>query len=111
MPGLELRAEPLRSLAYTGISSSYAPIGIPLSNPTRILLVQNLTNATLTFSYDGVNDHFVLPANGFKLTDITTNELPQAGGFFVSRGTQMSVKTNGTPSSGSVYVSAEYAGG
>lgn len=107
--GIELRVDPLRSLVYTGISGTYAPIGTPLGNPTRMMLVQNLTDSTLTFSFDGINDHFVLPSQGFLLLDVTANNQASAYSFLISVGTQMSVK--GSPGAGDVYVTAIYARG
>lgn len=107
--GIELRADAQRSLAFGGISGTYAAIGTAFANVVRMMIVQNLTNATLQFSFDGVVDHFVLPASGQVIFDVTTNQISNANGFFISVGTQMSVKTIGSPGSGSVYVSAFYA--
>ncbi len=107
--GIELRAEPLRSLAYGSISSSYAPIGAPIANTGRLMMIQNLTDSTLTFSFDGIVDHFVLPSQGFFLIDVTTNRADPAGTFLISIGTQMSVK--GSAGAGSVYVTSLYAKG
>lgn len=106
---VELRAEPQRSLAFGSIGASYAVIGSALDRQIRILNVQNLTDATLQFSFDGINDHFVLPSNGFLLIDITTNRIEQSSGFFISIGTTINVKRIGTPSTGSVYVTSMYA--
>lgn len=111
LQGIELRAEALRSLAFGAISSSYALIQSAIARPLRILQVQNLTDVTMTFSFDGVIDHFVLPPNGFLLIDVTANKIDE-GGFYISRGTALSVKDQGTPaSSGAVYVTALYARG
>ena len=106
---LYLRCDPVRSLAYSSIGATYTAIGtmITVIGP-RIYFIQNLTNATLMFSYDGVNDHFPLPANGFRLLDICTNQIDTQG-FFLSAGTQFYVKEIGTPTSGSVYLTVEYA--
>lgn len=101
-------AEPIRSLAFGSISGSYAGIGLGLSYPSRILYVTNLTNATLMFSLDGVNDHFVLPADAFILLDWNSNKSTNASGFFLSEGQRIYVKLLGSPSSGSVYVSSFY---
>jgi len=105
---LYLRCDPVRSLAYTSLGASYVALGTQLTTAPRIYFIQNLTNATLMFSYDGVNDHFPLPANGFRLLDVCTNQIATQG-FFVSAGTQFYVKNVGTPTSGSVYLTVEYA--
>lgn len=107
---VRLLAEPVRSLAEASISGTYAGVGTSISYPCRIMFVQNLTDATLMFSLDGVNDHFPLPANGFLVLDISTNQ-SHAQGFFLSQGQRLYVKTVGTPSTGSVYFSSFYGVG
>ena len=109
--GIELRADAQRSLGYGSITSSYASIGTSFQHVVRLMIVQNFTDVTLQFSFDGVVDHFVLPSGGQLIMDVTTNGIPTANGFFIAIGTLMSVKTLGSPSTGSVYVSAFYAQG
>jgi|APCry1669189844_1035258.scaffolds.fasta_scaffold149940_1 hypothetical protein len=104
---IRLHFEPVRSLAYTSVGSGYMGVGTAISNPARQFFVQNLTDVTLMFSFDGVNDHFPLPANGFFLDDITSNKTQQ-GGFWLAEGTRLYVKEVGTPSSGSVYFTVAY---
>lgn len=99
--------EELRSLASGSIGASYSQIGTSFAFPLRMLIVENLTDALLTFSLDGVTDHFVLPANGPLVLDFTSNRT-QTSGFLLSQGKGLYVKENGTPSTGSVYVSSIY---
>lgn len=99
--------EPVRSLAYTSITGSYVAIGTPLLHPARQIFIQNDTDVTLMFSLDGVNNHFPLPTYGFILLDITSNKTTDSG-FYIAQGTQFYVKEVGTPSLGTVYVSAMY---
>jgi hypothetical protein len=106
---VDLRADPLRSLAFGSISSSYAAIGTPFGHPVRMMIVQNFTNVQLTYSFDGINDHFVLPTFGQVIFDVTTNEFQQSG-FVISVNTNMMVKGTGA-TSGNVYVSVFYARG
>jgi hypothetical protein len=105
--GIQLRADAQRSLAFGSIGASYAAIGSAFGFPMRIIKVDNLTDATLQFSFTGNTDHFVLPAGGFLLVDVCTNEV-QTQGFFISTGTTIYVKRSGTPTSGSVYVTTFY---
>lgn len=107
---LELRADLVRSLGFASIVVGYTAIGTQLSHPTRIFMMQNLTDAELMFSFDGVNDHFVLAASGFILLDVTTNDI-DGSGFFISKGSQLMVKRIGTPTKGNVYLSTFYARG
>lgn len=101
-------AQPIRTLAFGSIGASYAAIGNAMNFMVRILLIQNLTDADLMFSFTGNTDHIALPAGGFVLLDLTANQIPDSG-FFVSEGTILYVKQIDVPTTGSVYVSAFYA--
>lgn len=104
---VRINFEPQRSLAYTGISGTYAGVGTSLVNPVNQFFVQNLTNALLQFSFDAINDHFVLPSNGFFLNDISSNKA-LANMLYLPVGKRLYVKTIGTPTSGSVYFTVMY---
>lgn len=104
---VRMLAEPVRTTAFGSISGTYIGVGTVLANPCRIMFVQNLTDATLMFSLDGVNDHFPLPANGFLVLDISSNQ-SLAQGFFMSQGQRLYVKEIGVPTTGSVYFSSFY---
>lgn len=105
----DMRAQALRSLAFGGISGTYATIGTPLINQIRIIHLSNLTDKTIIFSFTGNTDHIILPSGGFILLDLCSNKIND-GGLFVSNHTQMYAKDNGSAAtSGAVYVSAFYA--
>lgn len=104
---VRMLAEPIRSLTAGSISGAYMGIGTPLVFPSRLLFIQNLTDAQLMFSVDGVHDHFTLPATSNFVFDITTNQQQESGIYF-SVGTRFYVKQVGLPSTGSVYVSTFY---
>jgi len=106
---ITLAFEPQRDLAFGSIGASYSMIGTPLDNPSRILFVQNLTDANLQFSLNGTDDHFPLASNGFLLLDVTTNKTEDFG-FYMSDGSCLYVKNLETPTSGSVYVTSMYGG-
>ena len=107
---IALRADPVRTLAFGGIGASYAPIGTQLTKGGRQFFVQNLTDATLMFSFDGVNDHFPLLSNTYFVFDVTTNKVTNDG-WFIEKNTIMNVKEIGTPTTGSVYLSVFYGQG
>jgi len=104
---IRILAEPVRSLAFGSISGTYAGIGASFSHAIRIIFIQNLTDETLMFSLNGIDDHFPLPANGFLLLDVTANKT-LAQGAFLAEGTRVYVKEIASPSTGSVYVSVFY---
>ncbi len=105
--GRQLRCEPVRTLAAGSVGASYTPVGAQVVNADGIILFQNLTDALLMFSFDGVNDHFPLQPNGYHVLDITTNQ-PTKDGLFLSIGTQFYVKQINVPSTGSVYITLYY---
>ncbi len=102
--------EPLRSLAFGSISSSYAAVGSETAHPTRMICLSNDTQGNMVFSRDGVNDELFVPAGGFKLWDISTNHKPcNQDDFVFEKGTQWYVKQLEAPVSGSVYIEVVYA--
>lgn len=107
-PNLAIRllAETLRTLAFGSISGTYAGIGTALLHPARLIYIVNQTDVLLTFSFDGVNDHFVIPANSYILIDITSNMTLTGGAFALAQGTRIYVK--GSPTMGAVYLSVFY---
>jgi hypothetical protein len=105
---IRLQFEPIRSLAFGSIGATYMGVGTSLANPARQIYITNTTDATLMFSFDGVDDHFALPSNGFLLLDITSNKTRNEG-FFLAEGDRLYVKEVGTPTLGTVYFSVMYA--
>lgn len=103
---IRMLAESLRSLAFGSISVTYAGIGTSFNNPCRLMYIVNDTDVLLTFSLDGVNDHFVIPSGGFLLLDVTSNMTLTGGSLTLSQGQRIYVK--GAPSSGSVYLTVFY---
>lgn len=109
MQALANRAEfgTQKELAFGDTGAAYVGVGTALTNPIRIAFIQNLTDATMQFSLDGVADNFPLPANGLMTIDFTANKTKNDG-FFLSVGDRLYVKRIGTPTSGSVYFSFVY---
>lgn len=110
LTAIRYRAEPQRSLAFGSIGATYMGIGASLSRPIIQYFVQNGTDAWLQFSFDGVNDHFPLPPNGFFLSDVSSNQSGRAQGLLLAEGERFYVKQIGTPTTGNVYVSTFYGG-
>ena len=106
-----VRAIPLDSLGFASIGASYTNVGSRTENAVRILWIQNLTDATLMFSFDAINDHFPLVSNAFVLLDFNANQNLNQSGLFLEVGTQLYVRQEGVPTSGSVFLSGFYARG
>lgn len=111
MTNLAIRFYPetLRSLAFGSISGTYAGIGTPFIHPIRVLVLINDTDTLLTYSFDGVNDHLVLPSHDQIVLDVTSNKSQVGGVLSIAAGTRIYVK--GTAGAGSTYLSAFYSAG
>jgi hypothetical protein len=106
---LRMYPEAIRTVAFGGISGTYAGMGAPFANPVRIFWLQNQTDVLLTFSFDGITDHFVLPSEAFVLLDVSSNSSLPGGALYFAQGQRLYVK--GSPSSGSVYLTVFYGVG
>lgn len=98
--------EILRSLAFGSISGTYAGIGAPFQDAVRIMHIVNTTDVLLTFSIDGINDHFVVPQASYLVLDLTANATSYGGSACIAAGTRIYAK--GGPGSGSVYLTVWY---
>ena len=111
MSNISIRAtmEPVRSIAFGSISGTYAGIGTALSNPSRMLVLQNFTDQPVMISIDGVSDHLPLAANVSMIMDMTSNKSVMGAVFAWAEGQRFYVKTLGAgPASGSIYLSTIY---
>lgn len=101
----------LRTLAFGGISGAYAAVGAPLTVEARIICFTNTTLGDMIFSTDNtiVAGQIFVPANSFKLYDMTSNLVSgKDDGFVIAKATQFYVKQVAAPVSGSVYIELVY---
>lgn len=99
--------ETVRTIPAATIAVGYMGVGTSLDHPARQFLIQNLTDQTVMFSFDGVNDHFPLPSNGFFLNDISSNKSVTEA-FFLAQGDRLYVKQLAVPTTGFIYFSVIY---
>lgn len=106
-----VRIDTLRSLAFGGISGSYAKIGAILDNNWRMFRVINNTNGDVFISVDGTTNNLFVPAGSFVLYDVSTNTANTSDNdaMVFQIGTQFWIKQSTAPSSGSVYIEGLYA--
>ena len=97
----------LRSLPFGSIGVGYIGIGTVFNKPFRIVHIQNLTDAGLMFSFNGVDDHFPLLTYGYFTLDIPFNKSVKEG-FYTESDDRLYVKRIGVPTTGSVYVTGFY---
>jgi len=104
---IQLKPEPIRTLAFGSVIAGYTAVGTALDNPSRILIINNFTDGDLMFSLDGIDDHLAIAGPGSLILDITSNK-GVAGGLYLAQGTIIYVKRIDTPTEGGVYISSFY---
>jgi hypothetical protein len=103
-----LAVEPIRSLGFASIGAGYLSVGDSLDHAASFLVFQNLTDASVMISFNGIDDNLALPQAGGLVLDITSNKAV-AGGFFAAEGTQFYVKAiSGLPTFGDFYITIFY---
>ena len=100
--------ETVRTLAAAAVVAGYTAVGTALTNASRVLVFQNLTDFSVMFSWDGINDHIALPAGGQFVLDVAANKTDVSGVFNAAAGTVFYVKRIGVPTTGAVYISTFY---
>lgn len=105
---LRIYPEPLRSIDSGTLSNVYMGIGTPLEFPARVFQIQNTTDVDVLISWDGINDHQIIPSASFTLIDISANKVNDQG-WYVTAGQRFYAKEASTPSSnGAVYLTVFY---
>lgn len=98
----------IRTLAFGGISGTYAVVGTPTTDATRLICFTNNTNGDVFFSNDGVNDQLFVAAGSFKLFDVCSNRDDVNGVYLLSSHMQWYVKQSTAPTSGAVFIEVLY---
>jgi hypothetical protein len=105
---IRMKFEPMRTLGFAAIGPAFMGIGTGLAHPITQFLVQNLTDTSLIFSWDGVNDHFELPKSGYWVEDITANKT-NTHGYFIAEGDRLYVRQDlVAPTTGKVCFTVMY---
>ena len=103
--------EPLRTLAFGGISGSYAAVGTPLENQVRAFCITNDTQGDMIFSLDNTlaEGHMFIARGSYKLYDVQSNMNAQFDDKYVlAIGEQFYVKQETVPVDGAVYIEVLY---
>ena len=99
--------EHLRTLAFGGISATFAPIGDPTTHPVRAFCITNNTQGDMIFATDEneVDGHMFVARGSYKLYDVQANQNAQFDDKYVfPTGTQFYVRQLTAPNDGNVYV-------
>ena len=103
--------EPLRTLAFGGISGSYAAVGSPTDNVVKVFCITNNTQGDMIVSIDNTVSagQMYVAAGSYKLYDVQANMNAQFDDQFVFPvGTQFYVKQDTAPVDGAIYVEVIY---
>lgn len=106
--GVVAKLDTLRSLAFGGISGSYAVIGTPLTNAANAFRIVNNTDGDVFASDDGVNNKLFVPAGSFVLYDLSSNKNVPGDALRLAALTQFYIKQSTAPSRGAVYLEVIY---
>jgi len=95
----------IRSLAFSGISGTYASVGSATTVLTRAICFSNDTQGSMLFTNDITKDQIFVKSGSFKLFDVTSNmNNSKDDQFVLPQQMQWSVKQLSAPVSGSVYI-------
>lgn len=109
--GERVAFEAVREIAFGSITANYTPIGSATSDYTRIIAINNATDAEVYISLDGTTNHLRVALNSFKLFDFTTNRIGQ-GSLLVPKNTIFYIKrVSGAPTLGNVWIETVIAEG
>lgn len=105
-----VRADALRTIAFGGISGTYATLGAIVTQNWVTFRVINNTDGDMLISFDGTTDNLFLPAYTFVLYDISTNAPPISvnDSLVISKQTQFYVKQSTAPTKGAVWLEGLY---
>ena len=100
--GSALLPDVLRTFESASLTSSYQLVGSVFTYPVRIMKITSTSTTDVLVSWDGINDHEIIPAGSFLLLDVSANrETSQI--CEISKGTSILVK--GTAGTGNIYIS------
>ena len=94
----------IRSLAFGGISGTFASVGTPSTKEIRGICLTNDTEGSMMFTNNITKDKVFVKSGSFKLWDIQSNKSNRTDRSGLPVGTQISVRQLAAPISGSVYV-------
>lgn len=97
----------LSTVLSSTVTSMYAPLnGSGFAHAPFFIRIINASSASITISYDGINDNEFIPANGVFELPSQTNSQPNAQVALFSKGTIVYIK--GTAGTGNIYLSGYY---
>ena len=90
-----------QSFSSASLTGTYQALGNPISHAASILKIVNGGTTDIDVSIDGSTNHDVVPASGFVLYDVSSDN-PVSNPVFIPNNTQVYVK--GTAGTGTIYL-------
>lgn len=107
---IKIKFDPLRSISFADVTTSYVMIGTPFQNPGRMIKIWNNTDADCFLSQNGIDDNDFLPSKGGFVYDYASNKSNQGGTLEQPANDRWYIKAeSGLPSTGAIYVTFIYA--
>lgn len=108
--GTKAAFEPLREVAFGSVNATYTALGGAFTDHVREIRIVNALNTAAYLSTDGTTDHIKMAPSSEYVIDLSTNKV-RDDGLFLALGTQLYLKYDTAPSSGSFWVETLYAQG
>ena len=109
--GIKVSFDAVRESAFGSILAAYSAVGAATTDYARLICMSNGTDADVYVSIDGTNNHFRIPANGFKLLDLTANKQSNSQ-LYMEKGITFYVKrVAGAPTTGTFWIELMYGAG
>lgn len=96
---------PIISVASSSLTGTYALAGV-LLNPVSIFRIINISNQLVQASFDGINDHDVIPSTDVLQLSLQANSEPQNHRGLFRKNTPVFLK--GTAGTGNIYITGYY---
>lgn len=111
LSSIRVRYDTLRELNFLSVVfGAWVPIGSAFQNPVRLIKIMNRTDAGYKISFDGINAHDVVPAEGYYVYDYTSNKSSSASSLEQPIGDRVYVTPISImPTQGNIYVTVVYA--
>lgn len=101
--GNSIKGDPIREIAGSSITGSYAVLGGVLMRDAFLIVLNNNTNGDVYVSIDGVTDMMKLPSVSGRVFDVKTNDM------YWIHGTQFYVRYDSVPGSPAGWFALEVA--
>jgi len=102
--GIRVGVDAVRELGFAAILAGYSAVGAATTDTARIIYMGNGTDADVYVSIDNSTNQFRVPANSFRLLDLTANKTNWAPLFLEKGVTFYAKRVSAAPTSGTFWI-------